>query len=131
MYTQAITLDPNHLVVINQIGMSLFKQNLFPDARKYFSDILGKTSDSQELADAWLNIACTHRLEKSWANAESALKEAKALAPEDPSIHDEEQTLFDLRSHASLIAAPQIMFGIAVSQPPLSVIIEANQPQFN
>lgn len=110
LYLQAIELDPEHLVVINQIGMSFFKQNLFPEARKYFSDILSKTSDPQELADAWLNIACTHRLEKSWANAENALHKAKEFAPEDTSIFDEEQKLIDSKAQANLIAAPQTIF---------------------
>lgn len=109
-YTQAIEFDPNHLVVINQIGMSLFKQNRFSEARKYFSDILGKTSESQELADAWLNIACTYRLEKIWVQAEKALNEAKKFAPYDLSILDEEQKLMDSRSQVSLIAAAQTVF---------------------
>jgi tetratricopeptide (TPR) repeat protein len=109
-YLQAIELDPEHLIVINQVGMSLFKQNQFPEARKYFLDILNKTSDPQELADAWLNIACTHRMEKSWINAEDALKEARKFAPEDSSIFDEEQKLITSKAQASLIAAPQTIF---------------------
>lgn len=133
LYTQAIEFDPEHLVVINQIGLSFFKQNLFPEARKYFSDILGKTTDPQELADAWLNIACTYRLEKSWVNAENALNEAKKFAPEDPSIFDEEQKLMNSRSQASLIAAPQVMFSDpnTVSHPQLSTEMEEKQLQFN
>ena len=105
LYLQAIELDPDYLGVINQIGMSFFKQNFFPEARRYFSDILNKTSDHQELADAWLNIACTHRLEKSWTDAEVALNKAKEYAPEDPAIFDEEQQLMDSKAQASLIAA--------------------------
>lgn len=110
LYSQAIALDPNHLAAMNQIGMTLFKQNRFSEARKYFADILGKTDDPQELADAWLNIACTHRLEKSWANAENALNQAKTFAPDDPSISDEEKKLMASTSYASLIKTPQTIF---------------------
>ncbi|MFC3909034.1 tetratricopeptide repeat protein [Legionella dresdenensis] len=133
LYTQAIEFDPDYLVAINQIGMCFFKQNLFPEARKYFLDILGKTVDSQELADAWLNIACTYRLEKSWVNAENALNKAKKFAPEDSSIHDEEQKLMDLRSQASLIEAPQIMFSNpnTVSKLQLCTKTEEQQLQLN
>lgn len=121
-YSRAIELDPDHLPAINQLGMSFFKQALFPEARNYFSAILSKTSEPQELADAWLNIACTHRSEKSWVNAENALGEAKKFAPEDPSIRDEEQKLMDFKSLASLITAPQTIFSNqnSVSQSPMS-----------
>jgi tetratricopeptide (TPR) repeat protein len=109
-YTQAHELDGENEAVINQIGMCLFKQNRFAQARTYFLDLLTKTQDPQEQADAWLNTACTYRLEKAWENAQEALNKAKALAPEDPCIQEEEQKLRDLRSHASLIETSQIRF---------------------
>lgn len=110
-YLEAIHLDPEHLIVINQIGMSLFKQDCFPEARKYFSSILEKTEDKQEIADAWLNIACTYRLEKKWEKAEEALSQAKKFAPEDASITEEEMQLNESKLAALLISTPQTLFG--------------------
>ena len=129
LYSQALALDPDHLVVISQIGMSHFKQNRFREARKHFSDILGKTLESQELADAWLNIACTHRMEKSWINAEDALFKAKQFAPEDASIVDEEQKLIASKAQASLITATQTIFSNlnVVSELQLSTSSEDKQ----
>lgn len=111
IYLEAMHLDPEHLIVINQIGMSLFKQDCFPEARKYFSSILEKTEDNQEIADAWLNIACTYRLEKKWGNAEEALNQAQKFAPEDSSIAEEEIKLNESKSAALLISTPQTLFG--------------------
>jgi tetratricopeptide (TPR) repeat protein len=110
-YLDAMDLDPEHLIIINQIGMSLFKQNCFPEARKYFSSILEKTEDKQEIADAWLNIACTYRLEKKWEKAEEALSQAKKFAPEDSSITEEEMKLNESKLAALLISTPQALFG--------------------
>lgn len=111
IYLEAMHLDPEHLIVINQIGMSLFKQDCFPEARKYFSSILEKTEDKQEIADAWLNIACTYRLEKKWVKAEEALSQAKKFAPEDASITEEEMKLNESKLAALLISTPQTLFG--------------------
>lgn len=110
IYLKALNFDPEHLVVINQIGMSLVKQTCFRDARQYFASILEKTEDLQEIADAWLNIACTYRLEKKWQKAEEALGKAKQFAPEDSSIADEEMKLNEAKSAATLVAAPQTLF---------------------
>lgn len=110
-YLEAMHFDPEHLIVINQIGMSLFKQDCFPEARKYFSSILEKTEDKQEIADAWLNIACTYRLEKKWAKAEEALSQAKKFAPGDSSITEEEIKLNESKLAALLISTPQTLFG--------------------
>ena len=111
IYLEAMYLDPEHLVVINQIGMSLFKQNCFSEARNYFSSILEKTDDKQEVADAWLNIACTYRLEKKWRKAEEALSHAKKFAPEDSSITEEEIKLNEAKLAELLISTPQTLFG--------------------
>lgn len=110
-YLEALHLDPEYLIVINQIGMSFFKQDCFSEARKYYYSILGKTEDKQEIADAWLNIACTHRLEKEWNNAEEALNKAKQLAPEDSFIIDEEMKLNESKLAALLISTSQTLFG--------------------
>lgn len=110
-YLEAMHLDPEDLIVINQLGMSLFKQDCFPEARKYFSSILEKTVDKQEIADAWLNIACTYRLEKKWENAEAALSQAKQFAPEDSSITEEEMKLSESKLVALLVSTPQTLFG--------------------
>ncbi|MBI2786747.1 MAG: tetratricopeptide repeat protein, partial [Legionella longbeachae] len=111
IYLEAMHLDPEHLIVINQIGMSLFKQDCFPEARKYFSSILEKTEDKQEIADAWLNIACTYRLEKKWEKAEEALRQAKKFAPEDFSITEEEMKVNESKLAALLISTSQTLFG--------------------
>jgi len=110
-YLESLHLDPEHLIVINQIGMSLFKQDCFLEARKYFSSILEKTEDNQEVADAWLNIACTYRLEKKWENAEKALSQAKKFAPKDSSIAEEEMELIESKSAAVPISTPQTLLG--------------------
>ncbi|KTD30830.1 photosystem I assembly protein Ycf3 [Legionella moravica] len=115
IYLEALQFDPEHLIVINQIGMSLFKQDCFPEARKYFSSILNKTEDTQEIADAWLNIACTYRLENKWEQAEEALIQAKQHAPEDSSITEEEMRLIESKSAALLISTPQTLFGSSSS----------------
>jgi tetratricopeptide (TPR) repeat protein len=110
-YLEAMHLDPDHFTVINQIGMSLFKQDCFPEARKYFSSILEKTVDKQEIAVVWLNIACTYRLEKKWKKAEEALSQAKKSAPEDSSVTEEEVRLNESKLAALLISIPQTLFG--------------------
>lgn len=109
-YFRAIEFVPNHLAAMNQIGMSYFKQNLFPEARKFFSNIFRMTKDRQKLADAWLNIACTFRLEKSWENAKQALLKAEELAPGDLSILDEKRQLENSKAQASLVASGQTIF---------------------
>ena len=88
-----------------------FKQDCFLEARQYFSSILEKTEDKQEIADAWLNIACTYRLEKEWKMAEEALNQAKKLALEDSSITEEEMKLNESKLAALLISTPQTLFG--------------------
>lgn len=129
LYLQAIKLDPDHLVVINQIGMCFSKQNLFSDARKYFVDILYKTTEPQEWADAWLNIACTHRLEKSWVGAENALTTAKMFAPKDPCILEEEKKLLEARAAASLIGASQTIFSTSNTISPSRLSSETEEMQ--
>lgn len=111
IYLEAMELDPEYLTVISQIGMSLVKQDCFPEAREYFSSILEKTEDKQEIADAWLNIACTYRLEKKWEKAEEALSQAKMFAPEDSYIKEEEMKLNESKLAALLISTPQALFG--------------------
>ncbi|MDP3268274.1 MAG: tetratricopeptide repeat protein [Legionella sp.] len=116
-YLEALHLDPEHLIVINQIGMSFFKQDCFFEARQYFYCILEKTEDKQEIADAWLNIACTHRLEKEWNKAGEALNKAKLLAPEDSFITEEEMKLNESKLATLLISAPQTLFGNSNTEP--------------
>lgn len=118
VYGQVLKLDPAHLAAINQMGMSLFHQQRFIEARTYFADLLEKTVVQQELADAWLNIACTHRLEKSWLEARSALEKAKELAPEDDCILAEEKQLAESQLAAQLITAPQTMFQPSTTMVP-------------
>ncbi|WP_131775403.1 tetratricopeptide repeat protein [Legionella impletisoli] len=109
-YLEALQFDPEHLIVINQMGMSLFKEGFYSDARSYFTSILKKTDESQEVADAWLNIACTYRLEKCWDEAEKALTQASAYAPEDPAIADEKISLLNAKKTAMNISGTQRFF---------------------
>ena len=90
--------------------MCLFKQNAYSDARHYFSSILEKIEDQQELADAWLNIACAYRLESDLVNAELALSKSKVLAPDDSSILEEEQQLMESKLQAVYLRAHQTLF---------------------
>lgn len=117
IYLEALSFDSGHLIVINQLGMALFKQACFSEARQYFSSILEKTQDQQDIADAWLNIACTYRLEKEWEQAKEALSQAKNFAPDDLAIAEEDVLLNESKSAALLISAPQTLFGILKSKP--------------
>ncbi|CEK11529.1 photosystem I assembly protein Ycf3 [Legionella hackeliae] len=108
-YLEVIQLDPEHLSAINQLGMSLFKQNSFSEARAYFSSILQKTKKTQEIADAWLNIACTYRMEKAWSKAKEALDNAATFAPNDPDIVVEEMKLTEARGRANFVSSPVIL----------------------
>ena len=110
-YLQAVQLEPFHLVALNQLGMCCFKQGDFFNARTYFQTLLKKTNDSQELADAWLNIACTYRFEKSFAKADCALNKAKILSPYDPALKEEEKKLIEAKVFALLTTTSQTWFG--------------------
>jgi tetratricopeptide (TPR) repeat protein len=110
LYLEVINLDPDHLSAINQLGMSYFKQKNFVEARSYFSKIFGQTQDKQEHADAWLNIACTYRLEKRWEEAEKALIQAKIYSPDDLAIDEEKAKLTEAKLKAIYVVSKQIMF---------------------
>ncbi|CAM2922119.1 tetratricopeptide repeat protein [Legionella worsleiensis] len=111
IYHEALQFDPEHLVVINQMGMCFYKQQRFSEAREYFSTILKKTADHQEIADAWLNIACTFRMERQWGEAENALHQARTHAPEDMAITEEEAKLKESMASHSLASSTQTLFG--------------------
>lgn len=110
-YLQTVQLDSAHLVALNQLGMCYVKQGNFSHARTYFQAILSKTDDSQELADAWLNIACTYRLEKSFKKAEDALNQAKILSDDVPALSEEEKKLVEAKVLALLTTTSQTWFG--------------------
>lgn len=112
LYFQALDRDPQHLIVLNQIGMSFFKEDRFPEARQYFSSILEKTQDNQEIADAWLNIACAYQFETEWKKAEEALNKAETFMPEDESILDQRKELHKSKFKSTLlrICTPQGLF---------------------
>lgn len=114
-YLLTLKQTPHHWVAISQMGMTFVKQNQLVAAREYFSRLVSNTTEAEELADAWLNIAYTYRLDKEWILAEHALLQAKTLAPNDEAILAEEQQLRELKAQASLIAAGQPMFNDRVS----------------
>lgn len=126
VYLEAVKLSSDHLNAITQVGMCLFKQNDFVGSRKYFFEIFEKTDDKQEISDAWLNIACTYRLEKDWLNAENALNKAKIFAeePDDPYIVKEEQKLVESKSRSMLVSALQTLFS---NNTPTSDVINSTQ----
>ena len=95
-YSQTIKFDPFHLIALNQLGMCALKKELFPEARHYFADIIGRTQDKKEQADAWFNIAYTYRLQNNWRKAANALREAKKLTPYDRCILEEEEAIKEL-----------------------------------
>jgi tetratricopeptide (TPR) repeat protein len=97
-YSQTIKLDPDHLIALNQLGMCSLKKEMFAEARGYFAEIISRTHEKQEHADAWFNIAHTYYLQNNWRKAANALREAKKLAPNDAHILQEEQRLRDLVS---------------------------------
>ncbi len=92
-YCRAIKLDPDHFIVLNQLGMCFLKLQDYTQSRYYFDQILERTKNQQEQADAWLNKACTYRLQHNWQKSAQALREAKRLAPQDPDIIREEKNL--------------------------------------
>lgn len=129
-YLEAIQLVPCHLAAINQAGMSLFRQGCFSEAREYFVSILEKTKDTQELADAWLNITCTYRMEKNWNKADAALNHAKRLAPEDPAIVEEAFELAKSRISVVHIPTSQTLFGYSTVSSSNEVVKIAQEPGF-
>ncbi len=118
LYSLTLELDQNHIPVLNQIGMCSFKQEMYPEARNKFATILERTDDTQDQADAHLNIACCYRLEKNWDEAEKSLGEARKLAPHDPSIDEEAEKLKQAKSQASLAATDQAFFGLKLNKTP-------------
>lgn len=111
LYARVIKLDATHLNAITQLGMCFFKQNSFAVARAHFSSIPGLTTSPEEMADAWLNIACTYRMEKNWEMAEIELDKASMLAPEDEYILAEREALMKAKSLAVLVTSSQTLFG--------------------
>jgi tetratricopeptide (TPR) repeat protein len=61
-YLQAMTQDPEHFIVINQIGLYYYGKNNYEEAKRYFSYIL-KSTDPEEIQQAELSIRdCETRL---------------------------------------------------------------------
>ncbi|MCE0723431.1 tetratricopeptide repeat protein [Legionella resiliens] len=112
LYVLVLEGDQNHIPALNQIGMCAFKQGMYQEARKKFTTILERTSDAQDQADAWLNIACCYRLEKNWDQAGQSLSEARKLAPQDSSINEEAEKLKLAQSQELLTATNQVFFGL-------------------
>jgi tetratricopeptide (TPR) repeat protein len=92
-YEEVLTIESTHLIALNQLGMCFFKENFFSRARAIFEKILSITKDTQDMADAMLNIACAYRLENNYLKAEEELTQAESLAPEDPDIAEERTEL--------------------------------------
>lgn len=116
LYGLALQLDQNHIPALNQAGMCFFKQAMYLEARKKFSEILIPTNDLQDRADAWMNIACCHRLEKNWEEAEKSLDEARKLVPHDPSLDEEFEKLKQAKSQEVLTTTKLTLFGIQQEQ---------------
>ncbi|WP_454783119.1 tetratricopeptide repeat protein [Legionella sp. WA2022007384] len=110
LYTSALELDENHFTALNQLGMCLFKQGVYIEARTKFAAFFERTQDAQDKADALLNIACCYRLEKNWEKAEQSLDGARKLAPQDPEIDKENENLKQAKSQALLVVAEQAFF---------------------
>lgn len=107
LYGLVLEADQNHIPALNQIGMCSFKQGRYMEARKKFTTILERTNETQEQADAWLNIACCYRFEKNWDQAEQSLGEARKLAPHDTSIDEESEKLRLAKSQTLLTETNQ------------------------
>lgn len=110
LYLEAVTLNPKHLDALSQMGMCCFKQQNYTEAKNWFCKILEKTTEAQELADAYLNIACTYRHEKNWEKAEEALATAFKLALEDEYILKEQIALAEDKLRAIHVSSPQTLF---------------------
>jgi tetratricopeptide (TPR) repeat protein len=112
LYGLVLEADQNHIPALNQIGMCSFKQGRYMEARKKFTTILERTNETQEQADAWLNIACCYRFEKNWDQAEQSLGKARKLAPHDTSIDEESEKLRLAKSQTLLTETNQAFFGL-------------------
>ncbi|MFA6303711.1 MAG: tetratricopeptide repeat protein [Legionella sp.] len=110
-YAEVLKLDAEHAAALTQMGMCYFKQNNYDEARKYFIQLLETPADFQASADAWLNIACTYRMQKNWEEADVALKRAKDFAADDESIAEEEIKLVAARLNALQAHSTQTLFG--------------------
>lgn len=63
-----------------------------------------------------MNIACCHRLEKNWEEAEKSLDEARKLVPHDPSLDEEFEKLKQAKSQEVLTTTKLTLFGIQQEQ---------------
>ncbi|WP_454785857.1 tetratricopeptide repeat protein [Legionella sp. WA2024007413] len=110
LYLAALELDQTHIPALNQMGMCLFKQGNYAEARAPFAKLIDLSEDKQDKADAWLNIACCYRLEKNWEKAKASLNVAKRLAPQDPEIVKEMENLKQSKSQSVLSLTDQAFF---------------------
>lgn len=78
------------IAVISQLGMCCFKLSDYDGASQHFLTIVDNTQEKEEIADAWLNLACTSHHKRSWVLAEIQINKAKKLAPEDEVVLAEE-----------------------------------------
>lgn len=81
---------------IDHLDMSLLNMDFFAIYRDYCTEIINETDNSQTLVAAWINLACSYRLEGFSEEAEEALKEAKKIAPENIDVIEEEARIRQL-----------------------------------
>lgn len=118
-YLQVLTTNSLHTSALNQMGMSFFKLGEFDKAREYFKQLLLiPDGSSQDFADAWLNIACSYRLEKNLGEAKRALDEALRLAPQDDAILEEHEKIKLEIAKAALHGSLFTTFAVQPQQPP-------------
>lgn len=78
-YNKALGYEPGHAVALNQLGMCLFNQGQFKEAREIFSRLTAEIYDQDDRSDAYLNIAFTHLEEHNFVAGNKALVLAIAL----------------------------------------------------
>ncbi|MDP3267929.1 MAG: tetratricopeptide repeat protein [Legionella sp.] len=87
---------------IDHLDVSLLNKDFFAIYRDYCTEIINETDNSQTLVAAWINLACSYRLEGLQQEAEEALKEAKKIAPENMDVVEEEARIQQLNRDPDL-----------------------------
>lgn len=82
-YRQALFFNPNHPLALLRLGTVLIKMKHFEESQS-FLELL--TQKYPNYALGWWNLGILYSYQKSWKNAESALKEALRLDPDNLKI---------------------------------------------
>ena len=80
LYEKTLSLDPNHLDALNNLGVIHIHNRMYPAARASFAKAIRLSPD---YVDAHYNLACLHALQGALRQSLTHLKKAVSL---DPSV---------------------------------------------